>query len=44
MKDFLKIRPIYSIISGVNRLDDRTIQLKGDDLSLMWKRFTSKYQ
>ncbi|GAH21380.1 unnamed protein product [marine sediment metagenome] len=31
-------------ISGVNRLDDRTIQLNGDDLSLLWKRFTSKYQ
>ena len=31
-------------ISGVTRLDDRTIQLNGDDLSLLWKRFTSKYQ
>jgi len=33
-----------SKISGVNRLDDRTIQLKGDDLSLLWKTFISKYQ
>ncbi len=33
-----------SKISGVSRLDDRSIQLKGDDLPLLWKRFTSKYQ
>lgn len=33
-----------SKISRVNRLDDTTIQLKGDDLPLLWKRFTSKYQ
>jgi D-amino peptidase len=33
-----------SKITGVNRLDDRTIQLKGNDLSLMWKTFISKYQ
>lgn len=31
-------------IEGVTRLDDRTIQLKGDDLSLLWKTFISKYQ
>lgn len=33
-----------SRITGVNRLDDITIQLKGDDLSLLWKTFISKYQ
>jgi len=33
-----------SKISEVTRLDDRTIQLKGDDLSLLWKTFISKYQ
>ncbi len=33
-----------SKISGVNRLDEATIQLTGDDLSLMWNTFISRYQ
>ena len=31
-------------IPGVSKIDERTIELKGDNLSLLWKGFTKRYQ
>lgn len=31
-------------IPAVNKIDEKTIELKGDNLSLLWKGFTKRYQ